>query len=165
MHLPDEECSYCGIEFPATKIKSHQKDCGKRREENREGYQDNKGTKRKHELEMRDGIFLNRSLSWSGREKQNTESMPSRTETKEVLVGDEHGNIQQQNISILYGSAKYSVMIEPERKMGRVMRKFAKMVGKPVDKLVFKVERSGKVITGEETMKDFAGEVILVQNL
>ena len=165
MHLPDEECSYCGIEFPATKIKSHQKDCGKRREENREGYQDNKGTKRKHELEMRDGKFLNRSLSWSGREKQNTESMPSRTETKEVLVGDEHGNIQQQNISILYGSAKYSVMIEPERKMGRVMRKLARMVGKQVDKLVFKAERSGKVVTGLDTMKDFVGEVIIVYNL
>merc|ERR550519_3021386 len=46
--------------------------------------------------------------------------------------------------------------------MGRVMRKLGKMVGKPVDKLVFKVERSGKVITGEETMGEFVGEVIIM---
>ena len=40
-----------------------------------------------------------------------------------------------------------------------------RLVGKQVDKLVFKVERSGNVMTGEETMKNFFGEVILVQNL
>ena len=163
MHLPDEECFYCGIEFPATKIKSHQKDCGKRTEENREGHQDSKGTKRKLESEMGERKFLNTSSIGSGPEEQNTKRTFSRTEANEGLEDDGHRNIQQQNISIRYGSAKYSVLIEPERKMGLVMRKLAKMVGKPVDKLVFKVERSGNVITGEEIMKIFVGEVILVQ--
>jgi len=164
MHLPDEECSYCGIEFPATKIKSHQQDCGKRREENREGHQDSKGTKRKLESEMGDRKFLSIS-SWSGPEEQKTKRTFSPTEANEGDVGDEHGDIQHQNINIRYGSAKYSVVIEPERKMGRVMRKLAKMVGKPVDKLVFKVERSGRVIMREETMKKLVGEVFLVENL
>ena len=26
-HLPDEECSKCGVEFPATQIRRHQSEC------------------------------------------------------------------------------------------------------------------------------------------
>ena len=156
MHLPDEECSYCGIEFPATKIRGHQKDCGKTREENREGHLERNGIKRKLESELVDENFLNTSSFGLGCEEQKTESTYSRIEAIDI---------QQQNISIRYGSAKYSVLIEPERKMSRVMRKLARMVGKQVDKLVFKVERSGRVIMGEETMKKFVGEVFLVENL
>ena len=45
------------------------------------------------------------------------------------------------------------------------MRKLAKMVDEQVDKLVFMVEKSGKVITGEETMRELVGKVIVVQNV
>ena len=161
MHLPDEECSFCGSEFSATKIRSHQRDCAKRKEENREDDQDCKGTKRKLELEM-----TNRK-SWSGHEEQKAESTSPKTEADRGSVVGEHQtkNIHQQNISIKYGSFKYSVRIEPERKMGRVMRKLAKMVDEQVDKLVFMVEKSGKVITGEETMRELVGKVIVVQNV
>ena len=157
VHLPDEECTYCGSEFPAIKIRSHQIECVKRKE-NREDDQDCKGTKRKLESEM-----TNRK---SGLE-QKTESTSPRTEAERGTVVGEHQtkNIHQQNISIKYGSSKYSVGIEPERKMERVMRKLAKMVVKQVDKLVFVVEKSGKVITGEETMRELVGEVIVVKNV
>ena len=53
--------------------------------------------------------------------------------------------------------------MEPERKMRRVMKKLAKMVGKQVEELVLKKENSGKVVTGEETMKEFVGEVLVMQ--
>ena len=161
VHLPDEECTYCGSEFPAIKIRSHQIECVKRKE-NREDDQDCKGTKRKLESEM-----TNRK-SWSGHEEQKAESISPRTEAEGGSVVGEHPttrNIHQQNISIKYGSFKYSVRIEPERKMGRVMRKLAKMVDEQVDKLVFMVEKSGKVITGEETMRELVGEVIVVKNV
>ena len=161
MHLPDEECSFCGSEFPATKIRSHQRECVKRKEETREDYQDCKGNKRKLELEM-----TNRK-SWLGHEELKTQSKSPRTEAEGGSVVGEHQtkNIHQQNISIKYGSFKYSVRIEPERKMERVMRKLAKMVDKQVDKLVFMVEKSGKVIKGEETMRELVGEVIVVKNV
>ena len=68
-----------------------------------------------------------------------------------------------QNISIRYGSIRYNVKMEPDRKMRRVMKKLAKMVGKQVEELVLKKENSGKVVTGEETMKEFVGEVLVVQ--
>ena len=163
MHLPDEECSHCGIEFSACKIRSHQKECVKRKEKNKEDHQDCKGTKRKLASEMAKGKFPNTSSS--SHEQQKAESISSGTEAKGAPVADEHGTIHQQDISIRYGSAKYSVLIEPERIMGKVMRKLAKMVGKQVDKLVFKVERSGKMITGEEIMRELVGEVIIVQNV
>ena len=159
VHLPDEECSYCGSEFPAIKIRSHQNECVKRKE-NREDDQDCKGTKRKLESEM------TTRESWLGHEEeQKTESISPRTGAEGDSVVGEHQtrNIHQQNISIKYGSSKYSVGIELERKMGRVMRKLAKMVDKQVDKLVFMVE--GKVITGEETMRELVGKVIVVQNV
>ena len=161
MHLPDEECSFCGSEFSATKIRTHQRDCAKRKEENREDDQDCKGTKRELELEM-----TNRK-SGLAHEEQKTESISPKTEAEGGSVVGEHQtrNIHQQNISIKYGSSKYSVGIEPERKMERVMRKLAKMVVKQVDKLVFVVEKSGKVITGEETMRELVGEVIVVKNV
>ena len=66
------------------------------------------------------------------------------------------------SISIKYGLNKYNVKVEPERKMDRVMRKLAEMIGKPVHQLKFKVERSGRMITGEETMREVKGEVFVV---
>ena len=84
---------------------------------------------------------------------------------KRAPVADEQGTIHPQNIIIRYGSAKYGVLIKPERKMGRVMGKLAKMIGKQVDKLVFKVETSGQMFTGEEIMRELVGEVIIVQNV
>ena len=52
--------------------------------------------------------------------------------------------------------------VEPERKMDRVMRKLAEMIGKPVHQLKFKVEKSGRTITGMETMRETKGEVFVV---
>ena len=66
-------------------------------EENREGHQDSKGTKRKLESEMGDRKFLSIS-SWSGPEEQKTKRTFSPTEANEGDVGDEHGDIQHQNI-------------------------------------------------------------------
>jgi len=66
------------------------------------------------------------------------------------------------SISIKYGLNKYNVKVEPERKMDRVMRKLAEMIGKPVHQLKFKVEKSDRMITGEETMREFKGEVFVV---
>ena len=66
------------------------------------------------------------------------------------------------SISIKYGLNKYNVKVEPERKMDRVMRKLAEMIGKPAHQLKFKVEKSGRMITGEETMKELKGEVFVV---
>ena len=166
VHLPDEECSNCGMQFPATKIQTHQKDCGKAKETG-EGHHDQgcNGTKRKLDTEITDGKLLSNFSSQSGPEEEATECMSSRKETKKAAVDIEHKvkDSSPQNISIRYGTAKYSVKLEPERKMARVMKKLAKMVGNQVKDLVFKAERSGKVITGEETMKEFVREVIVVQ--
>ena len=49
--------------------------------------------------------------------------------------------------------------------MGRVMMKLAKMVDKEVDKLIFMMEKSGKVIAREDTMRELVGKVIIVQNV
>ena len=151
VHLPDEECPYCGSEFPASKIKRHQKECLKRKEEE-------KAKKRKLEPGMKNG------MSGLEHEELKTESTSSRT--KAPVVGEHQTkDIHPQRISIKYGSSLYSVKMEPERKMERVMRKLAMMVDKQVDKLVFKVERSDKVITGEEIMRELAGKVIVMQNV
>ena len=37
------------------------------------------------------------------------------------------------------------------------------MIDKPVDQLMFMVERSDKVISGEEMVKEFIGEVLIVR--
>ena len=116
------------------------------------------GLKRKLESEMVGENQLNTS-QFESVEKQKT--------MKNSLKTGSEGNVAEvkvppQNISIRFGSAKYSVRIEPEGKMGRVMRKMAKILGKPADKLVFKVERSGMVITGKEIMSELVGEVIIV---
>ena len=160
MHLPDEECSFCGKEFPATKIRSHQKECVKKKEENRDD-QDSKGTKRKLESE------ITNEMSWLGHEEEKTDSKSPRTDAKgDPVVGEHHTrNIHQQKINIKYGSSIFSVGTEPERKMGRVMMKLAKMVDKEVDKLVFMMEKSGKVIAREDTMRELVGKVIVVKDV
>ena len=155
-------------------MRNHRRECVRERGEEKTLkeealHQTSSGLKRKLEPDMvgASASLLNTSHSQLGS-----------AETQKTMKTDSEGNIAEigeskrssgidppRNISIRYGSAKYSVLIEPERKMGRVMRKLARMVGKPVDKLVFKVERSGKVVTGLETMKDFVGEVIIVHNL
>ena len=123
--------------------------------------------KRKLESDMVDGNLVNTSQFGSA-EKQKTLKMSLETDLdgNVVEVGEgirTKGIDPPQNISIRYGLTKYSVIIEPEMKMRRVMKKLAKMVGKHVDQLVFKMEKSGKVIKGEDTMKEFAGEDLLVQ--
>ena len=151
-------------------MRNHRRECVKERGEEKtlkEGalHQTSSGLKRKLEPEMVGASLLNISHSQLGSaETQKTMKTDSEGNIAEIGEGKKSSGIDHpRNISIRYGSAKYSVLIEPERKMRRVMRKLAKMVGKPVGKLVFKVERSGKVVTGEETMKDFVGEVIIVQ--
>ena len=79
--------------------------------------------------------------------------------------GDQLG--RKEKIRVKYGQAdkqkSYSVKVDPERKMEKVMRKLAMMIDKPVDQLMFMVERSEKVISGEEMMKEFIGEVLIVR--
>ena len=99
------------------------------------------------------------------------------TESKSELVCEEQETVNASStskgetkpdfdhhtsISIKYGLNKYNVKVEPERKMDRVMRKLAEMIGKPVYQLKFKVEESGRTITGEETMRELKGEVFVV---
>ena len=73
----------------------------------------------------------------------------------------------KEKIRVKYGQAdnqkSYSVKVDPERKMEKVMRKLAMMIDKPVDQLMFMVERSDKVISGEEMVKEFIGEVLIVR--
>ena len=73
----------------------------------------------------------------------------------------------KEKIRIKYGQAdkqkSYTVKVDPERKMEKVMRKLAMMIDKPVDQLMFMVERSDKVISGEEMVKEFIGEVLIVR--
>ena len=72
----------------------------------------------------------------------------------------------KEKIRVKYGQAdkqkSYTVKVDPERKMEKVMRKLAMMIDKPVDQLMFMVERSDKVISGEEMVKEFVGEVLIV---
>ena len=153
-------------------MRNHKRDCTKERVEENEVKEGGPGQtcgglKRKLDSEVV-GARLQKTSQLGSAEKQKTMETSLKTDLKgNIAEGGEGkksgGTDLPQNISIRYGSAKYSVLIEPERKMGRVMRKLARMVGKQVDKLVFKVERSGKVITGLETMKDVVGEVIIVQ--
>ena len=99
------------------------------------------------------------------------------TESKSELVCEEQETVNASStskgetkpdfdhhtsISIKYGLNKYNVKVEPERKMDRVMRKLAEMIGKPVHQLKFKAEESGRTITGEETMRELKGEVFVV---
>ena len=73
----------------------------------------------------------------------------------------------REKIRVKYGQAdkqkSYTVKVDPERKMEKVMRKLAMMIEKPVDQLMFMVERSDKVISGEEMVKEFIGEVLIVR--
>ena len=73
----------------------------------------------------------------------------------------------KEKIRVKYGQAdkqkSYTVKVDPERKMEKVMRKLAMMIDKPVDQLMFMVERSDKVISGEEMMNEFIGEVLIVR--
>ena len=124
------------------------------------------GLKRKMESEMVGESQLNTS-QFESVEKQKTMKKSLETDSEgnvaEVKDGKKRrATVPPQKISIRFGSAKYSVLIEPERKMERVMRKMAEILGKPMDKLVFKVERSGMVITGKEIMSELVGEVIIV---
>ena len=152
-------------------MRNHKRECIRKKWEEKtlkeEGpEQTSGGLKRKLESEMMGESQLNTSRLGSV-EKQKAMKTSLKTDSEgnvaEVNEGKRRDGIDPpQNISIRFGSAKYSVLMEPQRKMGRVMRKLGKMVGKPVDELVFKVERSGKVITGEETMSQFVGEVIIL---
>ena len=123
------------------------------------------GLKRKLESETVDESQL--STSQLGKQKPMKASLRTDSEGNVAKVNEGKKRNEMappQNISIRFGSAKYSVLIEPERKMERVMRKMAKIVGKPADKLDYKVERSGKMITGRETMSELIGEVIIVHS-
>ena len=145
-------------------MRNHKKECNREKGEEKRlkeetPLQTHTGLKRKMESEMFGGSHYQLGSTEKPKTiKTDSEGNIARKEGKRSIGID-----PPRNISIRYGSAKYSVLIEPDRKMGQVMRKLTKMVGKPVDKLVFKVERSGKLITGEESMKELVGEVILVQ--
>ena len=152
-------------------MRNHKRECIRKKGEEKtlkdEGpKQTSSGLKRKLEPEMIDECQLNTSPLGSVETQKimkTTLKTDSEGNTAEVNEGQRRGGTDPpQNISIRYGSAKYSVLVEPQRKMGRVMRKLGKLVSKPVDKLVFKVERSGKGITGEETMSELVGEVIIL---
>ena len=65
-----------------------------------------------------------------------------------------------QFLSIRYGSAKYSVKAEPSKKMAKVMNKLSKKLGR--ESLIFKVESSGRAVTGDEKVEELLGEVLVV---
>ena len=156
-HLPDEECSKCGLEFPATQIRSHQSECVTKMEEKGGEEQnriDSENNPRGAEVNKKYSIESKSELAFEEKETVNASST-SKAETKPDF--DHH-----TSISIKYGLTKYNVKVEPERKMDRVMRKLAEMIGKPVHQLKFKVEKSGRMITGEETMREMKGEVFVV---
>ena len=156
-HLPDEECSKCGLEFPAAQIRSHQSECVTKMEGKGEEEQnriDSENNPRRAEVNKKYSIESKSDLAFEEQENVNASST-SKAETKPDK--DHH-----TSISIKYGLNKYNVKMEPERKMDRVMRKLAEMIGKPVHQLKFKVEESGRTITGEETMRELKGEVFVV---
>ena len=156
-HLPDEECSKCGVEFPATQIRRHQSECVTIMEK-KWGEEQNRVDSENNPMGAEvNKIYSTESKSELVCEEQETvnASSTSKGETKPDF--DHH-----TSISIKYGLNKYNVKMEPERKMDRVMRKLAEMIGKPVHQLKFKVEKSGRTITGEETMRELKGEVFVV---
>ena len=96
---------------------------------------------------------------------------PIKSQKQEIERAASEGGGDQlewrEKIRVKYGQAdkqkSYTVKVDPERKMEKVMRKLAMMIDKPVDQLMFMVERSDKVISGEEMMKEFIGEVLIVR--
>ena len=96
---------------------------------------------------------------------------PIKSQKQEIERAASEGGGDQlewrEKIRVKYGQAdkqkSYTVKVDPERKMEKVMRKLAMMIDKPVDQLMFMVERSEKVISGEEMMKEFIGEVLIVR--
>ena len=81
-----------------------------------------------------------------------------------VVEGTTEGRVKrkgkiQQFLSVRYGSAKYSVKAEPSKKIAKVMCKLSKKLGR--ESLVFKVESSGRVLTGEEKVEELLGEVLV----
>ena len=90
---------------------------------------------------------------------------PIKSQKQEIERAASEGGGDQlewrEKIRVKYGQAdkqkSYTVKVDPERKMEKVMRKLAMMIDKPVDQLMFMVERSDKVISGEEMMKEFIG--------
>ena len=96
---------------------------------------------------------------------------PIKSQKQEIERAASEGGGDQlewrEKIRVKYGLAdkqkSYTVKVDPERKMEKVMRKLAMMIDKPVDQLMFMVERSDKVISGEEMVKEFIGEVLIVR--
>ena len=96
---------------------------------------------------------------------------PIKSQKQEIERASSKGGGDQlewkKKIRVKYGQAdkqkSYTVKVDPERKMEKVMRKLAMMIDKPVDQLMFMVERSDKVISGEEMVKEFIGEVLIVR--
>ena len=96
---------------------------------------------------------------------------PIKSQKQEIERAASEGGGDQlewrEKIRVKYGQAdkqkSYTVKVDPERKMEKVMRKLAMMIDKPVDQLMFMVERSEKVISGEEMVKEFIGEVLIVR--
>ena len=96
---------------------------------------------------------------------------PIKSQKQEIERAASEGGGDQlewrEKIRVKYGQAdkqkSYTVKVDPERKMEKVMRKLAMMIDKPVNQLMFMVERSEKVISGEEMMKEFIGEVLIVR--
>ena len=96
---------------------------------------------------------------------------PIKSQKQEIERASSKGGGDQlewkEKIRVKYGQAdkqkSYTVKVDPERKMEKVMRKLAMMIDKPVDQLKFMVERSDKVISGEEMVKEFIGEVLIVR--
>ena len=164
-HLPDEVCSFCRVEFPASTIKSHQITCAA----------ENTVDQRTGAKRGKDGLAAGRKirkmedgmLSISGKDCSSTFSAEPKVgstlsmapEVEERVPESKRGGKVQQLLSIRYGSLKYSVKAESSKKMARVMCKLSKMFGS--ESLVFKVESSGRVVTGEERVEELLGEVLL----
>merc|ERR1712013_854406 len=133
-HAPDEECPHCGVEFPAIKIKKHQRECLKKKNEVQHNLIDSENNLELEEVERRE---------------------PIKSQKQEIERASSKGGGDQLEwkgkIRVKYGQADkrkiYTVKVDPERKKKKVMRKLAMMIDKPVDQLMFMVERSDKVIS------------------
>ena len=168
-HLPDEVCSFCRVEFPASAIKTHQKNCAS----------DNMDDQRTAEMKRgKDGFAAGCKIrkiedgmlpSISGKDCSSTfsadpevESMLSMaSEAEEGVPKNEvkRGRKVQQFLRVRYGSVTYSVRAGSLEKMARVMCKLTKTLGR--ESLVLKLESSGRVLTGEERVEEILGEVLV----
>ena len=151
LHLPDEVCIHCGVEFPASTIKTHQIACTAEKRGEDVLAADCKRRK------MEDGM-----LSDSGKGFSSTFLVEPKSSTMapEVEGKGKREEKVEQLLSIRYGPTKYSVKAESSKKMAKVMCKLSKILGK--EGLVIEVESSGRVVTGEERVEELLGEVLVV---